>query len=57
MKRQAVRSPHIPEPPPQTWSPPSAQATAGGKMNDVAKMTIFLADIKPWSRYALSAFS
>jgi 2-iminobutanoate/2-iminopropanoate deaminase len=85
MKRQAVRSPQLPEPPPQTWSPairvgevlyvsgttasaPDRQSVlgkdeyeqakviftrirhaieaAGGKMNDVAKMTIFLTDIK-----------
>lgn len=85
MKRQAIRSPHIPTPPPQTWSPAirvgevlyvsgtTARAAdgdavlgkdeyeqakviftrirhaieaAGGAMNDVAKMTVFVTDIK-----------
>lgn len=85
MKRQAISSPHIPKPPPQTWSPairvgdvlyvsgttaraPASETVlgkdeyeqakviftrirhaleaAGGTMNDVAKMTIFLTNIK-----------
>jgi enamine deaminase RidA (YjgF/YER057c/UK114 family) len=85
MKRQAVGSPNLPKPPPQTWSSairvgdvlyvsgttsraPDGETVlgkdeyeqakviftkirhaieaAGGKMNDVAKMTIFVTNIK-----------
>lgn len=85
MKRQPIKSPHIPEPPPQQWSNairvgdvlyvsgmtargPDGETiigageyeqtktiftkirhmveAAGGTMNDIAKMTIFVTDIK-----------
>ncbi len=85
MKRQAISSPHLPKPPPQTWSSAirvgdvlyvsgttargpdgetvqgkdeyeqtkviftkirHAVEAAGGAMNDVTKMTIFVTNIK-----------
>lgn len=46
MKRQAIRSPHIPEPPPQRWSPAIRVDDRRREDDDMAKMATFLTNIK-----------